>query len=223
MRIRGELKELGFEGSAESVRCYRRRVLRRPPSQSWRTFLRYHAPHIWAAVFFSVPTITFHTLYVFFLVTHNRRRLVHFNVTSHPTAEWVWRQVIAATPWGEQPRYLIRDRDRCYGGPFIPRAARIGIETILAPVHAPKANAIAERLVGTLRRECLDHLIIFNERHLRTILTEYALHYNRARPHRSLDLSPPVALMAAPPPERGKITARPVLGGLHHEYEWSAA
>ncbi len=180
-------------------------------------------PHIWAADFFTVPTITFHTLYVFILVTHDRRRLVHFNVTSHPTAEWVWRQLIAATPWGEQPRYLIRDRDRCYGASFIPRAARIAIETILTPVRAPKANAIAERLIGTLRRECLDHLIIFNERHLWRLLAEYVAHYNRARPHRSLDLSPPVALVATSPPERRHITARPVLGGLHHEYEWTAA
>jgi transposase InsO family protein len=157
VRIRGELRGLGIDVSAESVRCYRRRVLRRPPSQTWRTFLRNHAPHIWAADFFTVPTVTFHTLYVFFVVAHARRRLVHFNITAHPGAEWVWRQVIAATPWGEQPRYLIRDRDRCYGGSFIPRAARIGIETLLTPVRSPKANAIAERLVGTLRRECLDH------------------------------------------------------------------
>jgi transposase InsO family protein len=194
----------------------------RPP-QSWHTFLRNHAPHIWASDFFTVPTVTLHTLYVFFFVTHDRRRLVHFNVTAHPTAEWVWRQLIQATPWGEQPRYLIRDRDRSYGGSFIPRAARIAIETILTPVRAPKANAIAERLVGTLRRECLDHLIIINERHLWTILAEYAAHYNRARPHRALDLSPPVAVVPAPKPERFHISARSVLGGLHHEYEWVAA
>ena len=140
--------------------------------QSWRTFLRNHAPHIWAADFFTVQTLSFQTLYVFFFITHDRRRLVHLNVTAHPTAAWVWRQLIAATPYGLQPRYLIRDRDACYGGDFIPRAGpRIGIETILTPVHAPKANAIAERVVGTLRRECLDH-IIFNERHLRLVLKE---------------------------------------------------
>jgi putative transposase len=224
VRIQGELRKLGFEVSAESVRCYRRSALRRPPSQSWRTFLRNHAPHIWAADFFTVPTVTFHTLYVFFFITHHRRRIVHLNVTAHPTAEWVWRQLIAATPWGEQPRYLIRDRDRSYSAAFIPRAARIGIQTILTPVQAPKANAIAERLVGTLRRECLDHLIVVNEQHLRRVLQEYAAHYNRGRPHRSLGLETPTGPPArAGPPETGRIVARPVLGGLHHEYEWVAA
>ena len=223
VRIRGELAKLGFQVSAESVRCYRRSTLRRPPSQSWRTFLRNHAPHIWAADFFTVPTVTFHTLYVFFFfIAHHRRRIVHLNVTAHPTAEWVWRQLIAATPWGEQPRYLIRDR--CYGDAFIPRAARIGIRTLLTPVQAPKANAIAERVVGTLRRECLDHMIVVNEQHLRRVLQEYAAHYNRGRPHRSLGLETPTGPPArAGPPETGRIVARPVLGGLHHEYEWVAA
>jgi transposase InsO family protein len=224
VRIRGELGKLGFQISAESVRCYRRSALRRPPSQSWRTFLKNHAPHIWAADFFTLPTVTFHTRYVFFFITHDRRRIVHLNVTAHPTAEWVWRQLIAATPWGEQPRYLIRDRDLCYGGAFIPRAARIGIRTLLTPVQAPKANAIAERVVGTLRRECLDHMIIANEQHLRMVLREYAAHYNRGRPHRSLGLETPTGPPArAEPPETGRIVARPVLGGLHHEYEWVAA
>jgi transposase InsO family protein len=191
VRIRGELRKLGFEVGAESIRRYRRQTGQRPPSQSWRTFLRNHAPHIWAADFFTVPTVGLKTLYVFFFIAHDRRRLVHLNVTAHPTAEWVWHQLIAATPWSQQPRYLIRDRDRCYGGAFIPRA-ELGIETLLTPVHAPKANSIAERLVGTVRRECLDHMIIFNERHLRRLLKEYAEHYNRGRPHRSLDLAPPV-------------------------------
>jgi putative transposase len=224
VRIRGELRKLGYEVGAESIRRYRRQAGRRPPSQSWRTFLRNHAPHIWAADFFTVPTVGLQTLYVFFFITHGRRRLVHLNVTAHPTAEWVWRQLIAATPWAQQPRYLIRDRDRCYGGAFIPRAAELGIQTLLTPIHAPKANAIAERVIGTMRRECLDHLIIFNERHLRRLLKEYAQHYNRGRPHRSLDLAPPderpVRLIAM---AGGRVKARPVLGGLFHEYELEAA
>jgi transposase InsO family protein len=224
VRIRGELAKLGFQVSAESVRCYRRSALRRPPSQSWRTFLRNHAPHIWAADFFTVPTVTFHTLYLFFFITHDRRRIVHLNVTAHPTAEWVWRQLIAATPWGEQAHYLLRDRGRSYSAAFIPRAARVGIQTILTPVQAPRANAIAERLVGTLRRECLDHMIVVNERHLCRVLQEYAAHYNRGRPHRSLGLETPTGPPArAGPPGTGRIVARPVLGGLHHEYEWVAA
>ena len=142
----------------------RTRALRRPPSQSWRTFLANHRPQLRAADFFTVQTLTFKTLYVFFFITHARRRIVHFNVTAHPTAPWMWRQLLEATPWGQQPRYLIRDRDRSYGGAFIGKARAIGIKTVLTAVRAPKANAIAERVVGTLRRECLDHLIIVNER-----------------------------------------------------------
>jgi putative transposase len=221
VRIRGELRKLGYEADAETVRRYRRRARRRPPTQSWRTFLRNHAPHIWAADFFTVPTVRFQTLHVFFFISHGRRQLVHLNVTAYPTAEWVWRQLIQATPWAEQPRYLIRDR--CYGGAFIPRAARLGIETLLTPVQAPKANAIAERLVGTLRRECLDHFIIINERHLRRILKEYAAHYNRGRQHRSLDLVPPSGIAPVAAPGSGRVTARPVLGGLLYEYQWEAA
>lgn len=224
VRIRGELRKLGYEVGAESIRRYRHLAGRRPPSQSWPTFLRNHAPHIWAADFFTVPTAGFQTLYVFFFIAHDRRRLVHFNVTAHPTAEWVWRQLIAATPWARQPRYLIRDRDRCYGGAFIPRAAELGIQTLLTPIHAPKANAIAERVIGTVRRECLDHLIVFNERHLRRLLQEYVEHYNRGRPHRSLSLAPPeerpIRLIAT---AGGRVKARPVLGGLIYEYESEAA
>ena len=155
VRIQGELLALGYEVSAETVRCYRRRALRPPPSQSWRTFLAKHRPQLWAADFFTVHTLTFKTLYVFFFITH-ARRIVHFNVTAHQTAPWVWRQLLEATPWGQQPRYLIRDRDRSYGGAFIYKAPAIGIKTVLTAVRPPKANAIAERVVGTLRRECLD-------------------------------------------------------------------
>ena len=172
------------------MRCYRRRALRRPPSQSWRTFLANHRPQLWAADCFTVQTLTFKTLYVFF-ITHARRRIVHFNVTAHPTAPWVWRQLLEATPWGQQPRYLIGDRDRSYDGAFIGKARAIGIKTVLTAVRPPQANAIAERVVGTLRRECLDHLIIVNERHLRLVLREYVAHYNHVRPHQALELWAP--------------------------------
>ena len=129
------------------------------PSPSRRSLLHNHRHEIWAADFFTVPTLTLRTLYVFFVVSHDYRRIEHFHVTKHPSGEWVWRQLIEATPWNRSPRFLIRDRDRAYGGDFIARAKRIGIETVLTPVHAPQANAIAERLVGTLRRECVDHII----------------------------------------------------------------
>ena len=223
VRIQGELRKLGIQVSARSVRRYRRAVRRRPPSQSWRTFLRNQAPNIWAADFLTVQTLTFQTLYVFFFVTHERRRVVHFNVTAHPTAEWVWRQLIAATPWSKQPRYLVRDRDRCYGGNFIARTAELGIQTLLTPIHAPKANAIAERLVGTLRHECLDHLIIVNERHLLRLLREYVAHYNEARPHRALALEPPAGVVQLALISGGRVIARPVLGGLLYEYERKVA
>ena len=216
------LRALGFDVSARTVRRYRREARRRPPSPSWRTFLRNHAPHIWAVDLFTVQTLTLRTIYVLVFVTHDRRRLVHVNVTRHPSAQWIWRQLIEATPWGEQPRYLIRDRDRSYGRDFVPRAARLGIETVLTPVRAPNANAIAERVIGTLRRDCLDHVIVVNERHLRRVLREYVAHYNGVRPHRSLELDPPDGRPPTPPPAEGRVRSRPVLGGLHHEYEWAA-
>ena len=224
VRIHGELLALGYEVSAETVRCYRRRALRRPPSQSWRTFLANHRPQLWAADFFTVQTLTFKTLYVFFFFTHARRRIVHFNVTAHRTAPWVWRQLLEATPWGQQPRYLIRDRDRSYGGAFIGKARAIGIKTVLTAVRAPQANAIAERVVGTLRRECLDHLMIVNERHLRLVLREYVAHYNHVRPHQALELwAPDDRRPRSPPRSEGQVVGRPILGGLHHEYERLAA
>ncbi len=224
LRIQGELLALGYDVSAETVRRYRLQVRRRPPSPSWRSFLANHRPQLWAADFFTVQTLTFKTLYVLFFITHERRHLVHVDVTAHPTARWVWQQLLEATPWGQQPRYLIRDRDRSYGRDFIRRARAIGIETVLIPVQAPKANAIAERGVGTLRRECLDHLIIVNERHLRSLLLEYVAYHNHVRPHQSLEQRAPDDRRPRPPPgTRAWIGGRPILGGLHHEYERLAA
>ena len=151
VRIRGELLALGHGVSAASVRRYRLRAQRRPPSQRWSTFLANHRHELWAADFFTVPTLFFQTLYVFVVVSHGRRRIEHLNVTAHPTAAWVWRQMIEATPWGRSPRFLVRDRDRSYGSDFIARARRIGIETVLTPIRTPQANGVAERLIGTLR------------------------------------------------------------------------
>jgi putative transposase len=145
--------------------------------------------------------------------------LVHLNVTAHPTAAWAWRQLIEATPCGRQPRYLLRDRDAVYGGDFVPRARRLGLETLLSPVRAPRANAIAERVIGTLRRECLDHLIVLNERHLRSVLREFVAYYNADRPHRRLGLEPPQPVAQ---PGTGPVRSRPILGGLHHVYERAA-
>ena len=224
LRVQGELLALGYHLSAETVRRYRRQALRRPPSQSWRSFLANHRPQPWAADFFTVQTLTFKTLYVLCFITHERRHIVHFDVTARPTARWVWRQLLEATPWGQQPRHLLRDRDRSYGGDFIRRARASGIETVLIPLQAPRANAIAERVVGTLRRECLDHLIIVNQRHLRSLLREYVAYYNHVRPHQSLEQRAPDDRRPRwPPGTPTRIVERSILGGLHHEYECLAA
>src|SRR5919109_743118 len=187
-RIRGELLKLGLVVSKRSIQRYRRRGPAHPSRQTWRSFLANHAHHLWAADLLTVQTLTFKTLYVLVFIAHGRRELVHVNVTANPTAAWVWRQLIEATPWGRQPRYLLRDRDAVYGGDFRARARRIGIEPLLTPIRAPRANAIAERVVGTLRRECLDHLIILDEQHLRSVLMEFVGYYNLGRPHRTLRL-----------------------------------
>jgi transposase InsO family protein len=153
---------------------------------------------------------------VFVFIAHGRRELVHVNVTANPTAAWVWRQLMEATPWGQKPRHLLRDRDAVYGRDFRQRAHRMGIDSIATPVRAPRANAIAERVIGTLRRECLDHMIVLDERHLLSALREFVDYYNRDRPHRTLGLQTPEVrprLMAGP------IRSRPVLNGLHHVYE----
>jgi transposase InsO family protein len=218
-RIRGELLKLGIPVSKRSVQRYRRRGPARPPSQTWRTFLANHRPQLWAADLCTVQTLTFRTLYVLVLIAHGRRELGHGAVTAHPAAAWVWRQVVEATAWGRRPRFLLRDRDPVFGGDFGSRLAGLGVEQLLTPVRAPRANAVAERLIGTLRRECLDHLIVVNERHLRAVLAEFAAYYNGARPHRALELDTP---LPADRPAVGPIRTRPVLGGLHHTYERAA-
>jgi transposase InsO family protein len=166
-----------------------------------------------------VPTLTFKTLYVLVLIAHGRRELVHVNVTPNPTAAWVWRQVIEATPWGAKPRHLLRDRDAAYGRDFRARAERIGIDAIATPVGAPRANAVVERVIGTLRRECLDHLIVLDEQHLASVLTEFVRYYNQDRPHRTLGLQTPEPRLR---PVTGPIRSRPVLNGLHHVYDRAA-
>jgi transposase InsO family protein len=156
---------------------------------------------------------------VLVFVDHARRELVRLNVTASPTAAWVWRQLVEATPWGRTPRYLLRDRDRVYGRDFVGRARGLGIATVLTPVRAPQANAVAERLVGTLRRECVDHIVVVNEAHLRAVLTEFAGFCNAERPHRTLALETPIPAARA---RAGPVRSRPVLGGRHRTYERAA-
>src|SRR5881227_2853521 len=196
-RIRGELLKLGLAVSKRSIQRYRRRGPAHPSSQTWRTFLANHAHHVWAADLLTVQTLTFKTLYVLVFIAHGRRQLMHVNVTANPTAAWVWRQVIEATPWGRKPRHLLRDRDAVYGRDFRARARRIGIAAIATPVRSPRANAVIERFIGTLRRECLDHLIVLDEQHLRSVLTEFVGYYNLETPHRTLRLETPVPSLRA--------------------------
>jgi len=218
-RITGELLKLGIVFSNRSIRRYRWRGPARSPSQTWRTFLHNQAHHLWAADLFRVPTLMFKTLYVRVFIAHGRRELVHVNVTANPTAAWVWRQLIEVTPWNCKPRHLLRDRDVVYGRDFRQRARRIGIDAIATPVHAPTANAIVERVIGTLRRECLDHMIVLEEQHLTWVLAEFVRYYNEERPHRTLGLQTPELRLR---PVTGPIRSRPVLNGLHHVYERAA-
>src|ERR1700682_966486 len=174
---------------------------------------------IWAADLFVVQTIGFRTLYVFFFIAHDRREVMHFNVTASPAAAWVWQQLVEATPWGSQPKHLIHDRDAVYGRKFGARLANLGIRSVQTPFRAPRANSIAERLVRSIRADCLDHIIVINERHLHAVLNEFMRYYNADRPHRSLDLQAP---RPREPTGGGRVVSRPVLGGLHHVYARAA-
>ena len=218
-RLRGELLKLGIVVSKRSIRRYRWRKPTPVGSQTWRTFLSNELKGIWAADLLVVHTINYRVLYVLFFIRHDRRELIHFNVTSSPTAAWVWQQLIEATPWGRQPGYLIHDGDAVYGRAFGARLAELRIASIRTPVRAPRANAIAERLVRSIRTEALDHMIVVNERHLRAVLAEYLDYYNNDRPHRSLGLQSP---LPRSPSREGAVVQRPVLGGLHHVYARAA-
>src|SRR5215467_4303928 len=184
-RIHGELLKLGFEIAESTVSKYMTRR-RGPPSQTWRTFLRNHADAIAAIDLCLVPTLTFECLFAFLVVNHGRRQLLWFAVTKHPTAEWLAQQIVEAFPWDTAPRYLIRDNDAAYGEVFTNRVRRLGIRDRPIAPRSPWQNPYVERLIGTLRRECLDHVLILGERHLRRVLTLYALYYNDTRTHLGL-------------------------------------
>ena len=191
-RIHGELLKLGFQVSQSSVAKYM--VKRRgPPSQGWRAFLANHAPHIAAMDLFVVPTIGFDLLYAFVIVRLDRRDLIWISVTRHPTAEWIARQVTEAFPWNEAPRYPIRDRDRIFGAVVTRRLRTMGIRDKPIAPASPWQNGFAERLIGSIRRECVDHIIVLGEAHLRRILRSYARYYNEIRTHRSLNKDAPVS------------------------------
>ncbi len=219
-RIQSELALLGYVVAestvAEYMCCHRK-----PPSQTWRTFLENHVGDIAAIDFFVVPTVRFRLLYCFMVLRHDRRRVAHFNVTAHPTARWTAQQVVEAFPYDEAPRFMIRDRDAIYGVDFRERAKHTGIEEVIIAYRSPWQSPCVERLIGSIRRECLNHMIVFNEAHLRRTLASYLAYYHESRAHLSLERNAPLP-REIEPPSQGRVIAIPQVGGLHHRYTRAA-
>jgi hypothetical protein len=213
-RIHGELLKLGIDVGQTTVAKFMARR-RRPPSQGWKTFLRNHADGIAAIDFFVVPTMSFRLLFGLLILRHDRREFVWLGVTAHPTAEWVARQLTEAFGWKAAPQYLVRDRDRIYGEIFSKRVRVVGIRDRPIAARSPWQNGYCERAIGSIRRDCLDHVVVFGEFHLRHLLRCYADYYDQSRTHLSLDKDAPIRRQIQ---RIGRIEQTPVLGGLHHQY-----
>jgi len=220
-RIHGELLKLGIEVSERSVSRLMPKQPK-PPSQSWRTFLDNHLVEMVSIDFLTVPTAAFRVLFVLVALAHHRRRVAHFNVTEHPTAAWTAQQIIEAFPEETAPRFLLRDRDQIYGEEFRRRVVGMKIEEVIIAPRSPWQTPYVERLIGSIRRECLDHVIVLSERHLYWILKSYFEYYHRSRTHLSLAKDAPEP-RAMQPPELGQVIEIAELGGLHHRYERRAA
>ncbi len=220
-RLHGELLKLGIEVSQATVAKYMVKH-RKPPSQTWRAFLENHIRKLVSVDFFVVPTVSFRILYVFLILAHERRRVVHFNVTEHPTAEWTAAQLMQAFPWDTAPGYLLRDRDGIYGEAFRTQAANMAICEVLTVPRSPWQSPYVERLIGSIRRECLDHVIVIDQSSLRWQVASYLEYYHGSRSHLSLGKDTPDK-RAIEPPELGRVIAIPKVGGLHHRYERRAA
>src|SRR3989441_7341838 len=220
-RIHGELLKLGIDVAERTVSRLmpKRRTL---PSQTWRTFLTNHLRDLVALDFFTVPTLRLRVLFILVVLAHHRRRFLHFNVTVHPTASWTAQQVVDAFPEESAPSYLLHERDSIYGDAFRKRVNGMGISEVQTAPHSPWQNPFAERLIGSIRRECLDHVVVLGERHLRRTLTRYFAYYHRARTHLSLDKDAPDG-RPIEPPGPGMIIPIPEVGGLHHRYVRRAA
>jgi len=219
-RIHGELLKLGIDVCQATTAKYLGRR-GQPPSQTWRTFLRNHIGQIVAADFFVVPTATYRLLFILVLLAHDRRRIRHVAVTAHPTAAWTAQQLREAFPWDEAPRYLVHDRDHAFDRVGT-TAQAMGIEEVLTAPRAPWQNAFVERFIGSARRECFDHVVVFNEAGLQRLMTLYCSYHERSRTHLSLDKDTPIPRPVTPPGE-GAVVAIPEVGGLHHRYERRAA
>jgi transposase InsO family protein len=227
-RIRGELLKLGLRVNRDTIRRYMRQARRKLPpqhhGQSWATFLANHASEIWACDFVQTYDLFFRTVFLFFIIEHGSRRVVQVGVTRHPTDEWVAQQVRNATPFGEGPRFLICDNDDKFGLHFEQAVKGAGIDLIHTPPYAPKANAICERFIGSVRRECLDHILISSEKHVRRVIHEYCAFFNQARPHQGIGQQIPIPSHEVGLPEHAcrEVIGVPILNGLHHDYQWVA-
>ena len=219
-RIHGELRKLGLEVSERTVsRLMPAR--RRPPSQTWRAFLQNHLGSLVAVDFFAVPTITCRLLFVLVVLTHDRRRILHVNVTPHPTSVWTRQQLREAFPWSSTPRYLLHDRDAVFDAAFSRTADALGMTEVRTAPRSPWQNPYVERVIGSIRRECLDHVIVLSERHLRRLLRAYVGIIQHTRTHLALakDAPEPRPVHA----DDGRVVAIAEVGGLHHRYERRAA
>ena len=222
-RIRGELLKVGIKVAKRTVQRYMRQARpARPRRQTWATFLRNHAKDIWACDFVQVHDLFFRPLFAFVITELGSRRIIHVSATRSPSDEWVAQQLREATPFGQAPAYLIRDNDAQYGPHFDAVAVGTRIQVVRTPIKAPRANAICERLLGSVRRECLDHILILGEAHLRRVLKEYARYFNQARPHQGIGQQLPEAEPDRSGGDHGRVMAFPVLGGLHHDYRRAA-
>ena len=224
-RIRGELLKVGIGIAKRTIQRYmgQRKPAPRTPSQTWSTFLKTHARDIWACDFVPVADLLLRQLFVFFIIELASRRVVHFGVTQHPNQFWVAQQLREATADGQGPQFVLRDNDSKYGSAFDIMARATGIEALRMPVRAPRANAIVERFIGSVRRECLDHLLIFGERQLYRVIQGYVEYFNRSRPHQGIGQNVPCEASAnVTESAEGKINSLPVLNGLHHAYRRAA-
>ncbi len=220
-RIRGELLKLGIRVCKRTIQKYMRHVrVPRPRGQKWATFLHNHAADVWACDFLLVTDLFFRSLFIFFIIELKSRKVIHVGVTGSPTDAWTAQQLREATPYGQTPKYLIRDNDSKFGPCYARVAVTSDIEILTTPYHAPRANAICERFLGSVRRECLDHILVLHEKQLHRVLRTYVEYFNRARPHQGIRQQVPeregICLPSAQSDEG--IISVPVLGGLHHEY-----
>lgn len=219
-RIHGELQLLGIHVSQATVAKYMVHHPK-PPSQTWRTFLDNHIKDLVSIEFYTVPTATFRIMYVILVLRHDRREIVHFNVTEHPTAQWTAQQIVEAFPWDPAPRYLLRDRDKIFSANFRHRIRALDMRQVLIAPRSPWQNPYVERLIGSIRRECLNHVIVFNDRHLKKMLRAYFGYYHTARTHLALGKQCPEP-RSAELPDQGAVSAFPHVGGLHQEYRRAA-